>query len=113
MLSGKHSEVNNAPGPHREYYQRKIAYYLKHGILSVEPIFPKEQMKVSPEDVERNLANLPQLTFEVTEKCNLRCKYCYYGDYYSMGTDRDYKQAPFCQGTNNTRFFGGQTKIDA
>lgn len=27
------------------------------------------------------LANLPQLVFEVTDACNLRCKYCAYGDF--------------------------------
>lgn len=28
------------------------------------------------------LANLPQLVFEVTDACNLRCKYCAYGEFY-------------------------------
>jgi uncharacterized protein len=32
--------------------------------------------------VYRKLANLPQLTFEVTDACNLRCKYCGYGEFY-------------------------------
>jgi uncharacterized protein len=32
--------------------------------------------------VHRQLANLPQLTFEVTDACNLRCKYCGYGEFY-------------------------------
>jgi len=29
------------------------------------------------------LSNFPQIAFEVTEKCNLECKYCTYGDFYS------------------------------
>lgn len=29
------------------------------------------------------LANLPQLVFEVTDACNLRCKYCAYGEFYT------------------------------
>ena len=28
------------------------------------------------------MANLPQLVFEVTDACNLRCKYCAYGEFY-------------------------------
>ena len=34
-------------------------------------------------DVKRQLANLKQLTFEVTNICNLNCRYCGYGDFYS------------------------------
>ena len=32
--------------------------------------------------VEKHLENLTQLTFEVTDACNLKCKYCGYGEYY-------------------------------
>jgi uncharacterized protein len=32
--------------------------------------------------VEYNLANLNLLTFEVTDACNLKCKYCGYGEFY-------------------------------
>lgn len=41
--------------------------------------------------IERNLVNLPQLTFEVTDACNLNCKYCGYGDFYE-GYDTRRKQ---------------------
>jgi predicted nucleic-acid-binding Zn-ribbon protein len=29
------------------------------------------------------LANLSQLVFEVTDACNLKCKYCGYGEFYN------------------------------
>lgn len=32
--------------------------------------------------VHNNLINLRQLTFEVTDACNLQCKYCGYGEFY-------------------------------
>ena len=38
--------------------------------------------KLSTQDLERTLSNLTQLTFEVTDNCNLDCKYCGYGDFY-------------------------------
>jgi uncharacterized protein len=38
--------------------------------------------------VLRNLINLGQLTFEVTDACNLRCKYCGYGDLYGHYDER-------------------------
>lgn len=37
---------------------------------------------ITPEHVVSALANLPQLVFEVTDACNLRCKYCAYGEFY-------------------------------
>lgn len=37
---------------------------------------------INSENVLSNLANLPQLVFEVTDACNLKCKYCAYGEFY-------------------------------
>ena len=41
----------------------------------------KEYLKA--EDIEFFLANTPQITFEVTDACNLKCTYCGYGEFYS------------------------------
>lgn len=38
---------------------------------------------VTAKDVEYQLANLGQITIEITEKCNLNCHYCTYGNLYS------------------------------
>lgn len=38
--------------------------------------------RISHLDVEKSLYHLPQLTLEVTGLCNLKCKYCCYGDFY-------------------------------
>jgi uncharacterized protein len=43
------------------------------------------------ERIEKNLENLHQLTFEVTDACNLRCKYCGYGEYYDGYDKREDK----------------------
>lgn len=37
---------------------------------------------ITPNYVKYALANTPQVTFEVTDACNLRCKYCGYGELY-------------------------------
>jgi uncharacterized protein len=37
---------------------------------------------LNTEMIEKNLEKLYQLTFEVTDACNLNCKYCGYGDFY-------------------------------
>ncbi|GHV40054.1 radical SAM peptide maturase [Bacteroidia bacterium] len=79
----------------QEYYSKKLQYYLKHGIISEDSIPDKIPFQVTEMDIEKNIANLPQLTIEVTEKCNLKCQYCYYGEYYKMGESRDLKDLIF------------------
>lgn len=39
--------------------------------------------------IESELANLNQLLIEVTDECNLSCKYCSYGDLYSNQDERN------------------------
>jgi uncharacterized protein len=52
-------------------------------------------MKIHPyltkENIEYSLAGLKQLTFEVTDACNLRCKYCGYGEFYDDYDKREDK----------------------
>lgn len=47
---------------------------------------------ITEEIVRRNIANLPHLVFEVTDACNLKCKYCAYGEFYD---DYDIRQDKF------------------
>lgn len=46
---------------------------------------------ISPNQILNNLANLPQLVFEVTDSCNLKCKYCAYGEFYDDFDKRENK----------------------
>lgn len=39
--------------------------------------------KQDPKDLKIKLANLRQLLFEVTDGCNLKCRYCGYGELYN------------------------------
>jgi uncharacterized protein len=43
----------------------------------------KNKIYLTPEDVEISLANTPQITFEITDACNLNCTYCVYGELYA------------------------------
>ena len=45
-------------------------------------------MGIRSEDVKRSLSNSPQLTFEITDACNLKCEYCGYGKFYSDYDER-------------------------
>ena len=48
---------------------------------------PKDNLefkyKIKEEDVIISLANTRQITFEVTDVCNLNCVYCAYGKFYN------------------------------
>lgn len=44
--------------------------------------------KLTAETVKHKIANLSQLTFEITDACNLKCKYCAYGELYSDKDER-------------------------
>lgn len=55
----------------------------------------KECRKISHLDIEYSLANLKQLVFEVTDACNLRCKYCAYADLYEGYDQRENLKLPF------------------
>ena len=50
---------------------------------------------ISKEDVEYNLIELKHLVFEVTDECNLRCKYCGYADLYEGYDKRESQYFPF------------------
>lgn len=40
------------------------------------------------QDIEQQLINLTQVTFEITDACNLNCRYCCYGELYEGYDDR-------------------------
>ncbi|MCX6579133.1 MAG: radical SAM protein [Candidatus Aminicenantes bacterium] len=66
--------------------------FLEHGDnrrLSIRDV------KIDEEILRNRIKNLPQLTFEVTENCNLRCKYCVYNDNYINQRRLSSKQLAF------------------
>lgn len=54
--------------------------------------------RITTTEIENALVNLKQLTFEVTDACNLQCKYCGYGDLYYGYDKRETKYMTFRQG---------------
>lgn len=55
----------------------------------------KNLIEISGEDIAYNISNLEQLVFEVTDACNLRCKYCAYGYFYEGYDKRENMNLPF------------------
>ena len=50
--------------------------------------------KILGNDVNNQLINLRQITFEVTDACNLKCKYCGLGELYDGYDAREDKYLP-------------------
>lgn len=75
MKSAMESDVNG------DYYSRKLRFLEKNGLFAKDDI--TFQTEYSEELVRQNLACLRQLLIEVTDCCNLKCKYCGYGEFYS------------------------------
>jgi uncharacterized protein len=53
---------------------------------------------INAHNIAFTLANLHQLVFEVTDACNLRCKYCAYGEFYDDYDKREDKMFPIEKG---------------
>ncbi len=49
---------------------------------------------LSAENIIKSLANTPQVTFEITDACNLKCEYCGYGKFYADYDKREDKFLP-------------------
>ncbi|MDR0620154.1 MAG: hypothetical protein LBG17_09685 [Bacteroidales bacterium] len=47
---------------------------------------------ITTDNINHAITRLNLLTFEVTDKCNLKCKYCAYGEFYE---DYDKRKGQF------------------
>jgi uncharacterized protein len=75
----------------REYYFRKYMLLKNNGYFpEVEPE-TKPGEKLSADVIKYNLANLNEVVFEVTDRCNLNCQYCGYGQFYDNFDKRERK----------------------
>lgn len=77
-----------------EYHYQKFCFYKSQGYFNTIAS-PNLTREISALDVKQQLANLRQVTFEVTDKCNLKCEYCGYGKYYNDYDDRSNKNLEF------------------
>ena len=76
-----------------DYYIRKARYFKKHGLL--DGIEKQYDGVITPAMVRDSLANLHQLVFEVTDACNLQCKYCGYRELYDDYDQRTTRMMKF------------------
>lgn len=63
-----------------------LSKFSKLGYLSTIQI--EKNRIISAFDIESAFINIPQIVFEVTTQCSLRCKYCCYGENYQTFSNR-------------------------
>lgn len=78
-----------------EYYYRKYSALLKIGFLDETENDDRPFAEVQPADIHKMLANTGQITFEVTDACNLKCDYCGYGKFYCNYDKRENRNLSF------------------
>jgi sulfatase maturation enzyme AslB (radical SAM superfamily) len=74
-----------------EYTGNRNAFIKKYGLKRKIEF----TSKYDPDQIKNNLANLRMLIFEVTDRCNLACKYCGYRDLYNNYDHREGKELDF------------------
>lgn len=83
----------------KEYPKDQVDYYYNKFIfLKNKGFFLKKKQddfgRLTGKQIEWQLANVDHLVFEVTDACNLKCKYCGYGEFYSHYDERKNKYMP-------------------
>ena len=71
-----------------KYYFKKYHYFRKIGILSDNERDLSCTGRFSGESIRNQIANSRQIVLEVTDMCNLKCKYCGYGEFYDFYEER-------------------------
>jgi len=71
------------------YYYQKFLILKENGHFTDTDQEERLGGEIPAEAVRRTMANITQVTFEVTDRCNLGCRYCGYGDFYD---DYDQRQ---------------------
>lgn len=82
----KENELTNEDN----YYLRKYLF-LKENLSSDYSMMKNYSGKLSSALIKKNVVNTNQITFEVTDACNLNCTYCSYGSMYSGYDKRENK----------------------
>lgn len=93
--------------PPKEYkhYIKKYQYLKEHGFFKDLPNKHFFSTILSTEATEKGILDTQQIIFEVTDSCNLNCKYCGYGDLYNNHDKRHTKKIDIVSAIKLLDFF--------
>jgi uncharacterized protein len=89
-----------------------LYYYQKYLLFSRNDFFLKVKHqekfsgRVAKEQVYSLLSNVRQVVFEVTDMCNLKCKYCAFGEYYDNYDKRGKKKLSIVKAKTLLNYLG-------
>jgi uncharacterized protein len=66
----------------------KYLFLKRNGLLDISHLPSLKIGLINEDDIKLQLANLTNLSFEITEACNLKCRYCTYGEFYDNNDAR-------------------------
>jgi len=70
------------------YYYNKIQFLNSVNQLDASLFEKNINIKISEKEAKEFFANGENIVFEVTQRCNLNCNYCTYGEYYNWFENR-------------------------
>ncbi len=85
--------IETSPDSH--YYLEKFKYLADHGLISTTSSFSTKFRLIEKKEIADAIFNTHQIIFEVTDKCNLNCRYCGYGELYDNYDKRENKNMSF------------------
>lgn len=100
LSNNPNTTIGNENEPEsNDLFDDSYEYYYKKSLLLKENGFLIEESEntiglINEELIRKQIANLIQLTFEVTDACNLKCKYCGYGEFYGNHDQRENRMLP-------------------
>lgn len=71
-----------------QYYAGKLKYLSSYGVISLDNSLRSTYKFLTKEDIKLAILNTHQIIFEVTDRCNLCCHYCGYGELYDNYDER-------------------------
>lgn len=77
------------------YYIRKIHFFEENNLLDEFIPDNSVQFQNFANEIPQLIADCNTIAFEVTEKCNLKCSYCGYGENYNWFDERNNKDLSF------------------
>ncbi len=111
------SQISTTQPQLYECYQDELQYYKNKYLFLKESGFfqklPDQRVvrEITQSQVESSLDDIHQIIFEVTNRCNLNCKYCGYGDLYSNYDVREDVDMSLEKGKKVLDFFIARWKL--
>jgi uncharacterized protein len=96
---------HHIPREEIEKYHKKLLFFTKLGLFQKKSYRRNLDGQIQSRDIQEMLANVKQLTFEVTDCCQLYCGYCGYGKFYDDYDKRENKNINVKIGKNVLNFF--------